>query len=249
MTSYYLAFEKVPEPSIQKKLKKLGATRIKGSFWIMPKGKVKVASRLAENAVIFKRCRRRLVPRVVEDEGLYELGSLSILVYKIPQNKSQVRKKISSFLRVSPAFKIARGVYAFPQVKHQRSRCKIMGPNDLVMQLEEGGLDIHLFVNLVLIHPSEYSKNLIKQMEERIAFECESIITASKMILKAMKNRESRGHIDKRISDLKARTKALAKLSLSLREIFKLRLESRVSKANKAMSACRCTYRKFIEGR
>jgi len=98
-------------------LKALGCRRVRRSFWEIDEEKVNTVLKVLEKnqPILLKRAREIRKPRFVRNKGVFELGSLVIVMYATP--KEAKREKIKNFLRKAPYIRLCRSVYAFSQ-KH-----------------------------------------------------------------------------------------------------------------------------------
>jgi uncharacterized protein (UPF0335 family) len=102
---------------IPHRLKALGCRKMRRSFWEVDEEKVNRVLRVLEKnqPILLKRVREIRKPRIVRDKGVFELGSLVIVMYATP--KEAKREKIRNVLRKAPYIRLCRSVYAFSQ-KH-----------------------------------------------------------------------------------------------------------------------------------
>jgi len=102
---------------IPHRLKALGCRKMRRSFWEVDEEKVNRVLRVLEKnqPILLKRAREIRKPRIVRDKGVFELGSLVIVMYATP--KEAKREKIRNVLRKAPYIRLCRSVYAFSQ-KH-----------------------------------------------------------------------------------------------------------------------------------
>ena len=100
---------------IPRRLRALGCTQVRRSFWEVKEEKANTTLRaLRKNQpILLNRAREIRKPRFVKEKGVSELGSLIIIAYKVP--KEVKRQKVKNFLEKAPYIRLCRAVYAFSQ--------------------------------------------------------------------------------------------------------------------------------------
>jgi hypothetical protein len=132
-----------------------------------------------------KRSRNIVRPFVNEREGIYELGSLLVVAFKLNNPSMKIRKVVQRALQKAPCFKLCSSVYAFPQLKVLRTigdnhgKDEITTPRRFVDVLNELGSRMIRLSRIIVLDPSR-SGFLVERMKAIRRAQCRRLIQACK---------------------------------------------------------------------
>jgi hypothetical protein len=157
-------------------LKALGCRRVRRSFWEIDEEKVNRVLKVLEmnQPILLKRVREIRKPRIVRNKGVFELGSLVIVMYATP--KEAKREKIKNFLRKAPYIRLCRSVYAFSQ-KHSffdknNELVDALKFTDFIKGIRE---DVKVIPRVVIVNKGSIER-LLEETRQRVENEISDII-------------------------------------------------------------------------
>ena len=165
---------------IPHRLEALGCRRVRRSFWEVDEEKVnRVLKGLEKNQpILLKRVREIRKPRIVRNKGVFELGSLVIVMYATP--KEAKREKIKNFLRKAPYIRLCRSVYAFSQ-KHSlfdknNEVVDALKFTDFIKGIRE---DVKVIPRVVIVNKGSIER-LLEETRQRVENEISDITKSCK---------------------------------------------------------------------
>jgi len=165
---------------IPRRLEALGCRRVRRSFWEVDEEKVnRVLKGLEKNQpILLKRVREIRKPRIVRNKGVFELGSLVIVMYATP--KEAKREKIKNFLRKAPYIRLCRSVYAFSQ-KHSlfdknNEVVDALKFTDFIKGIRE---DVKVIPRVVIVNKGSIER-LLEETRQRVENEISDITKSCK---------------------------------------------------------------------
>jgi len=190
---------------IPQRLRALGCMQIQKSFWKVKEDNTgKVLKELQKNRpVLLRRIREIRKPQLTKEDGIYELGSLVIVMYKT--TKAVKREKIRSFLRKAPCIRLCRSVYAFCQ-KHSLFDSRELVDADLFSQrIQEIGGNAKVIPRVVIVN-SDSVKTLLDETREHVEHEFSDIVRyCNELYQKASREENGANHIRSMLPKLKRR--------------------------------------------
>jgi len=123
---YYVTYKASRETEhrsqIARQLRDLGCRQIRKSFWEVDEAKIRtVAGMLKGNSpVVMRRIREIRKPGFTEEKECSDLGSLTVVAYRIP--KGMKKGMVERISRRAPYIRLCRGVYAFSQHQERFAR-------------------------------------------------------------------------------------------------------------------------------
>ncbi len=191
---YYVAYKAPGElkdrSQIVRRLRALGCTQIRRSFWQLDKEELGAAIKLLQSnfTVILKRTREIRKPIFTAEGTCSEPGSLVVVAYKIPeQGKKGIVKNL---LKRAPCIRLCRGVYAFPQRPEHfgRSGPLVDARNfwEHIREVDENAV----MVPRVIVVNNQVIETLLAEAKSRIEREVCSIIMGYKVLFQKVKRDE-----------------------------------------------------------
>ncbi|MFQ6076967.1 MAG: hypothetical protein ACE5Z5_12715 [Candidatus Bathyarchaeia archaeon] len=212
MPSYIVLREvlRTHRSDLVKRLLELGYVRIHRGLWVAPgRGPAYETGLLGEPQVLVLRTSRALRrPHIDEERGVYDLGSLILIAYRLPED-ARIRKAVSRLIRRAPCFKLAPSVYMFPQVNYNRYRGEksvLLTPDVLMKKIIVFGGEVH-YIPKVTLASSSSAKSLIEELREGLARRGQKMLQSCLRV-----NLGGEPKPAKRISELKTDIKALREL-------------------------------------
>lgn len=190
---------------IPKHLRALGCVPIRKSFWKVEEQNAKRVLRLLQKnrPVLLKRTREIRKPRLLKEEGVYELGSLIIVTYKTI--KEEKRERMRSLLRKAPCIRLCRAVYAFCHKHSLFDKNYELIDADLFSQLiNEIGGGVKVIPRTVIVNADSVEK-LLDETRERVENEFLDIIRCCKELYRKASGEAEVNYIRGMFSKLKRR--------------------------------------------
>ncbi len=183
MTSYVVyraSKESKNRSAIPNRLKSLGCRRLHEAFWRINEDEIhRVLKVLVKNQpILLKRIREIRKPRLTQNRGLSELGSLVVIMYSTP--KTVKRERIKKLLSRAPCIRLRRSVYAFLQ-RHSLfdKDHQLVDARRLVEFIEQNNGQVKV-VPRVVIEDAESLERLLQETGERVETRLTSIIRCCK---------------------------------------------------------------------
>jgi len=163
----------------------------------------KVLKELQKNRpVLLRRIRAIRKPRITTEDGVSELGSLVIVMYKT--TKEVKRERIRGFLRKTPCIRLCRSVYAFCQ-KHSLFDNRELLDADLFSQrIQEIGGDVKVIPRVVIVNSDSVEK-LLDETREHVENEFSDIVRCCKELYQKAGGEEDVQRIRSMLLKLKRR--------------------------------------------
>ncbi len=200
---YYVVYRAPRETKdrslIPRRLRALDCKQLGKSFWEIGEKEEKaskILKLLQKNyPVILKRERQIRKPHFVkEEDGVYDVGSLVIVAYRIP--KEVKREKLRKFLKRAPCLRLCRSVYAFC---HYHSRFdkdnKLVDAQRFQVFLQEMLGEVEVVPRVVIVNLDSV-ENLLDETKKRIENEVADIIRCCKELYYKILN----GELDKQLA-------------------------------------------------
>ena len=183
MTSYVVyraSKESKNRSAIPNRLKSLGCKRLHEAFWRINEDEIhKVLKALVKNQpILLKRIREIRKPRLTQNRGLSELGSLVVIMYSTP--KAVKRERIKKLLSRAPCIRLRRSVYAFLQ-RHSLfdKDHQLVDARRFVEFIEQNNGKVKA-VPRAVIEDAESLERLLQETEERVENRLGSIVRCCK---------------------------------------------------------------------
>ncbi len=183
MTSYVVyraSKESKNRSAIPNRLKSLGCRRLHEAFWRINEDEIhRVLKALVKNQpILLKRIREIRKPRLTQNRGLSELGSIVVVMYATP--KDMKREKIKKLLSRAPCIRLRRSVYAFLQ-RHSLfdKDHQLVDARRFVEFIERNNGKVKV-VPRVVIEDAESLERLLQETGERVETRLASIIRCCK---------------------------------------------------------------------
>ena len=177
----YRASREIKDRSVlSDRLKAMGCKRLHRAFWEINKEKTyKVLKVLEKNQpIILKRVREIKKPQFAEGKGIFELGSLVIVMYATP--KEEKREKIKNVLKRAPCIRLRRSVYAFFQRHSIFDKGKQLVDADKFADFIKGiHGDVKVIPRVVILNGDSVER-LLQEIEERVEGESFDIFRSCK---------------------------------------------------------------------
>jgi len=189
---------------LPKRLRALGCVQIRKSFWKVEEGNANRSLKLLwkNRPVLLKRLREIREPGPMREKGVYELGSLVIVIYETTREVK--REKIRSFLRKAPCIRLCRAVYAFSE-KHSLfdKNSELIDAGLFSQFIQEIGGDVKVIPRTVIANPDSVEK-LLGETREHVENIFSDIVHRCKELYQKA-NGEDVHHIRSLLSKLKKR--------------------------------------------
>lgn len=188
---YYLSYKPPEEEAerelVEKKLTSLRCVKLHYSFWRVPQKEVrKVLETVRENRpLILKRSRDLIAPQISFDKGVYDLGSVAVIAYRLPKREVRKRAAVLRALRKTPRIRIGQSLYLIPYLKASKLEVykrKVMLQDDLFDFLRNKGIDAHRLTHLKIVFPSSHM-DLVKSMADHEMFVCQKLALSLKRLV------------------------------------------------------------------
>jgi len=246
---YYIIFRFAKEYKHKKKLfnylKNVGCEKLKKNLWKLPLNSMKrVKRQLNSHSVphILLKKQRELEKIRISNKNCC-LGSLILVAYSFPSEKSSIRKRkhVSRLLRRSTYLKLTRKIYAWPQINFKRllpQGSKIISPRRFVDTIQELGGETIIIPRITV--EDNIAFELLETIKDIRVKEFTSIELACKKLIQQL--RESTVGVLKAkhsFNEIKIRFIQTKEACFFLKKIYKINLMQEYRKAFRAINNCK----------
>ena len=249
---YYLSYQPPEDATgrvrVEKELAALRCIKLYYSFWRVPRKEIRKALETVRGnrPLIFKRSREILTPQIDFDKGVYDLGSVAIIAYRLP--KEEVRKRVAVLraLRRTPRIMIGQSLYLIPYLKASKLEAykgKVMLQDDLFDFLKKKGVDAHRLTHLKIVYPSSH-RDLVKLMVDHEASACQKLAVSLRRLMTeiARSTPEEFLKFKKILSAYNVRYRAIKGVVFFLYNIMNIDLRRNLKKAYSYLIICKKRY-------
>ncbi len=246
---YFLGFQTPKDPSdrarLVRELSSMGCVRLHHSFWRVPKGKIAQAVRLTykDKPIVFRRTREMAIPRVDPKTGVYDLGSVSVIAYRVPKSKVDVRVAIGRALLRTPHIQIGQSLHITFHMRAQRFSGvshRVMSQDRFLNFLREIGADARCINRLRVVYPRSHSVLVNRMINSQFAA-CRKLTLTSRGL--ALRIREADPNdllkLHKVLSACKARYMALKGVTLFIMKGMGIDLRPCLKESYYSIASCR----------
>nr|MDO8133426.1 hypothetical protein [Candidatus Njordarchaeum guaymaensis] len=245
------------KPFVSSHLRSLGCNSFNNLFWRVPGHQLRAALSHSEmeNIIVLKRSRNIVRHFIDEKKGIFELGSLMVVAFRLNMPPTKTRKVVQRALQRAPCFKLCSSVYAFPQLKilrtigHNYGKDKITTPRGFVDVLNElGSRVIRLSRMTVLDH--SMSMFLVQRMKAIRRAQCKKLVQACKnlsTLIRLQGEYFPTKTYRPRLSELKYRYRAIRTVLNFFRKEMNIDMRKELVKVSRAIGLCRKALREIEE--
>ena len=197
---YYCVTFFPPKDSIQrskiaKDLASQGGVRLHSSLWKIPSQNMRQALKalLGYGPTVFKRSREIFPPEINFNKKIFDLGSVSIISYRLPKTSSRERTAVLRILRRVPKIKIGSSLLIVPCLKSSRLNTyngRVVLQDELFNFLDREGIEAHRLAHLRIVYPSS-QEGLLKTMISHEVLLCENMAISIKCLTYVIKHSEN----------------------------------------------------------
>jgi hypothetical protein len=245
--------------SITHHLRSLGCNSFNNSFWRVPAHQLQPALSHSErqNTLVLKRSRNIVRPFISEKKGIYELGSLLVVAFKLNDPSIKTRKVVQRALQKAPCLKLCSCVYAFPQLKVLRtigSNCgkdEITTPRRFVDVLDELGSRMIRLSRIIVLDPSR-SEFLVERMKAIRRAQCRRLIQACRNLSTLIRLRGEyfpTKTYRPRLCEIKYRYRAIRVVLNFFRKEMNIDMRKELVKVSRAIAVCHRALRETEEAK
>jgi len=259
--SFYYVAQIRSDPSrkslVSSHLHSLGCNSFNNSFWRVPAHQLRAALSHSEteNIIVLKRSRNIDKHIIDEKKWIFELGSLTVVAFKLNKPSMKTRKVIQRALQRAPCFKLCSSVYAFPQLRrlrtigHNYGRDEITTPRGFVDTLNELGSRLIRLSRIVVVDPS-MSRFLVERMKAIRRAQCRKLIQACKNLstfIRLQGEYFPTKTYRPRLSEIKYRYRAIRNVLNFFRKEMNIDMRKELAKVSRAIGHCRKTLKEIEE--
>jgi len=185
--------------------------------------------------IILKTSRDIMRPQIKEQNGKYDLGSLILVAYSLPEDV-KIRKATNRLIRRAPCFRLARSVYVFPQIRYNSYENSVLvRPSTFLKRMIVFGIPV-TYIPKLIISEDSMAKSLVNELNE-------SLVKRTHKILQDCNGLQlSKSKPSKRFSELRIEIKILRELLFFYERELKIDLKNvnnGLRKATKTLSSLR----------
>ena len=186
--------------------------------------------------LILKTSRDLMKPQINEKNGKYDLGSLILVSYSLPEDV-KIRKATNRLIRRAPCFRLARSVYIFPQIRYNSYENSVLvRPSTFLKRMIVFGIPV-TYIPKLIISEDSLTKSLINELNESLTKRTHKILHDCNDLQPSLKSKPS-----KRFSELRVEIKIMRELQLFYERELKIDLKNvnnGLRKATKTLSSLR----------
>lgn len=246
---FYIIFRFAKEFKHKKELFKglesFGCAKVIKNLWKLPSGLLNRAKKYLSTQtvpyILLKK--QREIERIRITINNFQLGSLVLVAYSFPSEKSSVRmrKHVSRLLRRSPYLRLTRNIYAWPQINFRRllpQGSKIISPRRFVDTIQELGGETIVIPRIKV--EDNIALELLETTKEIRAKEFASIELACKKLIQQLN--ESAFSLFKAktsFNEIKIRFIQTKETYFFLKKVYKIDLMQEYRRALRAFNNCK----------
>lgn len=215
---------------VEEQLKALGCRQIHGSFWAISKGSLSTAGKALQkySPTLLRRTREIRKPSLLKEGEQRELGSLTIIAYKVTEDMNRVR--VRNWLRRAPCIRLCPNVCAFPQKHFFDKTGRLVNAGSFWEYVREFDENAVIIPRLIIVN-SRAIDRLLNETENREKKEITFIIDRYRSLIQKVKQGEiDRLHAIKIARSLRRRFIIVKKVSAFYEEWLKLNLSAMMMK-------------------
>jgi len=186
--------------------------------------------------LILKTSREIMKPQINEQNGKYDLGSLILVAYTLPEDV-KIRKATNRLVRRTPCFKLARSIYLFPQIRYDNSENSLLiKPSTFLKKMIVFGIPITYAPKLILSDNS-LTKSLINELKDSLNKRTQKILQDCNSLQSSPKFQ-----LNKRLSEVRIESKIVRELVLFHEKELKIdmkNVKNALRRATKALITIR----------
>ena len=246
---YYLVYQPpkdyVERKRITKELTSLGAVRLHYSLWRVSLRQAKSILHLVRgrHAIVFRRSRGISGPSLAGGKGELDMGTVTLIAYRLPKWSSRKRAALSRALSGVPSMKVGRCLYLVPQLKASKAAVyqrQLLTSSELARFLDDKDFKVEQLSNLRVVYPVN-QEPLLRAYIEAQTEKIERLNRACRRLRQPTLNNvpvDAAG-LRKLLSAYRLRYKSLRGIVLYLRKEMAVDLRPTLKRAYVALMSCR----------
>ena len=205
--------ESTGRSALPSRLKKLGCQQLHRAFWKVDEEEARKVLKVLENnqPILLRRLREIRNPQLAKKKEFTSLGSLVIVLFRVPQGVN--RERVKNFLRRAPCLRLRRSVYAFSQ-KHKfyDKEGKLVDSLRFVNFLREMNGEVKILSRVVIINKRAVER-LLEEARGRVEKGIAEIVKSCKELYGKALKRNDLAVLCDRFSRIRRRYVVLKKIA------------------------------------